>query len=685
MKATFLFCFFTAIVISLFSLSFCKVSAQTSGSVYINELLPDALGVDSGKEYIELYNNTDVTQILEGWYFLVTSQSGTNKKILIPNVAIDSKSYFVIAEDLNLYSITNGVSVGSGKLALYNDFGLIQLFNQTATLISELNYGDSTEAVAWESTGPACNTILQATASTVGIKNSVALDSCFNLPLSYPTENPLNKIEKIEFSVDGVTWVDTLNTLVNNPIKLKFSLQNNGLITSTTIKDSNNNILENPFTFNSPYSGAIKLEVVVDNQILTKESQLIKIQSPISLKLKISELYPSPESPDKEWIELYNNDSVAINLKDYYIEEKSSSGITNTRSQLKDQIINPGQYYVLYEDEFNVSLNNSGDTIYLFDLNLNKVDEFIYESVGKSQSVAKELVNNEFANLSLITSTPTPNSINLFPVAQGAIELATLSIKDALSKESGFECYIFVNINNYIDKYIFIEDTSLKLKAKTTSVILEDYLNSYVKLKAKVTVSSGVKNLLVDTNSIEVIEFFTPQYNKLDSEFSLDNVASQISLTGIVQEVYSNRIRVLYKDKLVSVYIKSNSIEFSNNKNKSVTIFGTLDFYRNAFRILEIESSFEAEPTILQISFPQKLDSAGIIKGEYKDFDSNKLIIYFGYLGLVLVFLMQVYLSRKLIIKKFKFYILRLKKSFYQLKLKSKNIVWKYRFKIKNT
>jgi hypothetical protein len=197
MKATFfiIFLFFVSICINL------KIDAQTK--IYITELLPDAIGSDSGKEFIELYSIENLST--KDWYIINTSQSGTTKKVNLPETSINKDTYFLIAEDLNIYTGAVGISIGSGKLAFYNDYGKIQLFNAQANLLAEVSYGDSKEGASWESRGLLCSELQISLENSAGFKNKGEINSCTPQPVSY-----INKLEitKIEFSLDNLNWVD---------------------------------------------------------------------------------------------------------------------------------------------------------------------------------------------------------------------------------------------------------------------------------------------------------------------------------------------------------------------------------------------------------------------------------------------------------------------------------------------
>lgn len=649
MKATFLFSIFILIPY-LFSL---HLRADTT--LIINELLPDALGTDTGKEYIEIYNPSSSAVQLVNAYFVNTSQSGSSKKIIIPDNQINPNSYFVIAEDLTTLQISNGISIGSGKLALFNDYGKLQLFNN-GILIDELSYGDSKEGVAWELDGPLCSNLLSSVFNTAGLYNSVSINSCFSLPISYPvtTINP----PRIEFSLDSVIWTDTLSSFVGKDIYFRFIPTTSQSPISESWTDKNNNPISSPHKFNAIYSDSVKLELKYDDQTVNSESMKINIQNNISNKVVITEVYPSPESGDEEWIEIFNNDSSSINLKNYVVEEKTSTGITNRKSLLPDVTIAPSEYYVIYEEDLTVSLNNSGDSIYLFDINGNQINKFSYTQVSTSQSVGRKFENGVFSEETFTLMSPTPKGENRFASTKNNIELPFYTISDINSLQGGTEFILKANIVGSVDKYVFLEDSTQRIKARLTTMLDRDLLNTFSIIKAKVVTQNGTKNIEINPSNIEVLDYIDPvpvALNLFNPEQS--DVGKLVAISAIVDQVYSNRVRVKLSNNTFSVYFNGPSNLLEIKKGIILNIIGIVDYYRGAFRIIANEYSF---PNVLSesiaisypVSFTQK--DSSLLPKQYSTDESRTYLILLGYLVISIVLITEVVRSRKIIHKSLK-------------------------------
>ncbi len=648
MKATFL------LILFFLFINFFTVNADT-GSIFISEVLPDATGTDTGKEYIEIYNNQATTINLESWYLLNYSQSGTSKKILLPNIQIKPKEYFLIAEDLSTYGNVSGISIGSSKLAFYNDFGKIQLFDSTGNINHEFVYGDSKEGSAWEFGGPLCSiNIVISTLNTPGKESSNIKSECFSLPPSYPQTSIT---AKIFFSTDNTTWVDTLSAFVNTPIYFKYELTGNLSPVSVKWFDAFNNQLTNPHSFTTKYNNVINLELGFDNEVRSFSSKNITLQNHISNKVLITEVYPNPESPDKEWLEIYNSDKVDILLANYYIEEKSSTGITNRKLKLPDVYIKAGEYYAIAEDNLSITLNNSGDEIYLLDTNGNSIDSFIYKEVDKSKSIGKLLQNGSYTNQVAETSIPTPGSENKFFDSSSSVQEATLSkVKDL---KGGTIVYLQVNINNLIDKFAFLEDATGRLKVKTTDVLSSEFVNTIANIKGKVITYNGAKTLEINSAEIEVIDYFNPNFIEVSlTDLTLDDVGRNVYLDGEIQEIYSNRIKLLTQNKIISIYTNKTFSPLTNTKGKTIKVKGSIDFYRGSFRVIEIETDFS------QVLGTQETANTPVsyIQSNYSDLnklipisnnsDYSQHLVSFGYITIVFIIVTESFRNRNQI-KKF--------------------------------
>ncbi len=120
----------------------------------------------------------------------------------------------------------------------------------------------------------------------------------------------------------------------------------------------------------------------------------------------INEFLPNPvgKDTDGEWIELFNNSQEVIALDGWRIKDTSGKIFI-----FKNQEINPGEYLVLDYKTTKISLNNNGETIFLYNQKGDLIDRA--EFVGpapEGKSLARQ--NNQF----VFTDKPTPGKTNIF-------------------------------------------------------------------------------------------------------------------------------------------------------------------------------------------------------------------------------------------------------------------------------
>lgn len=623
-------------------------------SIFINEILSDGQGTDSGKEYIEFYNTSSTLVEVQNWYLVNISNSGSTKKIILPSLQVKPNEYFVIAEDLNYLKITNGISLGTGKLSMFNDFGKLQLYNSSNLLVSEFSYGDSTEGISWESTGPYCNVEVVSVGISPGVNNSNFIEDCYKQKtLSYPVIIP--KIDQINFSLDSIKWVDTLSIFVNQNVYFQYSSNITSKVDIETWSLDSGEVISNPHTFAKDYKGKINLFLKIDDQEYRLSSRIIEVKNNISNQVTITELYPSPESPDKEWIEVFNNDTQEINLSNYFLEEKTTNGTSSYRRTLEDKVLKPKEYYVLYEDSFNLSLNNSGDSIYLLDLYGNLVDTFTYSQVNSSQSVGKKLINNLFSVETYKTTSPTPFNENKF------IELTTetpslYSVEEALKLSGGTKVYLNLEVLNSYGKNLFTRNNQAYYKLKLNGVIEDEFIGQNISATATVKTFSGIKNLEVDIESIQKLSYSNYQATLVELVTN-SNLYDLVRIEGVVVEVSSNRYKVKLKDSEVWVYLNSNVQLGEIKKGDQMIIEGTIDFYRDSLRVLETSRSLvkgnQAEALI-----PASYTQSYYFKEVDAPVDNDRnLIILFGYLCLFFLLVSELIKNRDSVtrfIKKFR-------------------------------
>ncbi len=127
----------------------------------------------------------------------------------------------------------------------------------------------------------------------------------------------------------------------------------------------------------------------------------------------ISEVYPSPQKGEEEWVELYNKCDHEVPLVAWGIDDEPESG---SRMQFLtiDHVARLGAYLVLTESGLNIALNNGGDEVHIMTPRETYQDSLFYPSIKKGLAVAR--IDDSLC----ITASPTPGGPNVCttPVAK---------------------------------------------------------------------------------------------------------------------------------------------------------------------------------------------------------------------------------------------------------------------------
>ncbi len=120
-------------------------------------------------------------------------------------------------------------------------------------------------------------------------------------------------------------------------------------------------------------------------------------------EIVLNEFLPDPvgsdsaEKPEGEWVELYNLSQETQDLTGYYLEDEAGNSIEVELCRVNSQSLNleASDFMVVYVNaggecnSHNFSLNNSGDTIYLYNSEDEIIDEVVYEGSEEDKSIAR--------------------------------------------------------------------------------------------------------------------------------------------------------------------------------------------------------------------------------------------------------------------------------------------------------
>ncbi len=147
----------------------------------------------------------------------------------------------------------------------------------------------------------------------------------------------------------------------------------------------------------------------------------------------ISEFLPNPAGKDTEgeWIKLFNNGDAAVNVSGWQIKDASGKAFIFSATAGKNTLIAGGETLALDYKTTKISLNNNGETIFLYDGVGNLVDKAGYTGTAADGKNYIRAENGKFIS----SGSPT-----------GAQEINSISSSASLNNESAD---IGAIINNY--------------------------------------------------------------------------------------------------------------------------------------------------------------------------------------------------------------------------------------------
>ncbi|NLA08110.1 MAG: lamin tail domain-containing protein [Parcubacteria group bacterium] len=322
-----------------------------SGEIIINEIMYDFLGSDDKHEWVEIKNISDKSIDLKGWYFY----DGKNHLLNEPpknggqgSLIIPAYSYAILADDavtfLTDYSNFSGIVIDT-TMSLNNTSEKIQLIDNNKNIIDEVVYqkemgGNENKGFSLERVDQFSNQFCQSNnvSGSPGKENDFNCNKEINLPTSQAS---LISEEKTEISE----------------------------------KTTDPDIIDIPDVLSSINSSAINSSIEK-----TTSTSTINQTSPIKVRILINEFIPNPSGSDaeNEWIELYNDSDIDLNLKDWFLEDASGK-----KYIFDSEKINQKDYLILSSKDTKISLNNNGETLKIFSPNKELAFQISYEGTAK--------------------------------------------------------------------------------------------------------------------------------------------------------------------------------------------------------------------------------------------------------------------------------------------------------------
>lgn len=361
------------------------------GDLIINEFMADpspVIGLPE-VEFIEIYNRSSKYIDLSSWKIGDASSDGT-----IVSGFISPGEYKILCASASLTDYPTGYAVTSFP-SLNNSGDDIVLKSNTGVIIDKLTYSDSWYNNDIKAEGGYTLERINSSDPCSDVNNWTASNAS-----NGGTPGQVNSVNSTTPDTQSPTLISA-NALVPNFLELNFSEGMDSTSIANAIYSFNPSLSIQSIFLASTYTNQALIafnENFAVNQLYTFSVNPVTdcwlnatsisgsfalADNPIAGDLIINEILYDPSTGGSDFIELYNNSSKVLNLKDYVIANYDNDTVSNAKLITGNYTLFPNEYVVLTADSMYVrntfpatilgtfiemslpSLNNDSSTIYL--------------------------------------------------------------------------------------------------------------------------------------------------------------------------------------------------------------------------------------------------------------------------------------------------------------------------------
>jgi len=392
------------------------VASPVFGAVIINEIMYDLeTGSDGGREWIEVFNNSDASVDLTGWKFF---ENNVNHGLAMfqGNVSLSPNEYAIIADNPENFLLDNQNFSGTifdSAFSLSNDGEGLAIKDNNSLTIDETAYNSTQGANGNGQSLQKDGSIWKTGTPTPGILNS------FSAPPEEPTSSssspstPEQDIPPVSTTNEKPTANagDNIIGFVNQEIKFDGSgstdPDGNELSYSWNTGDGNSlDKISLSHTYRYPGTYLVTL-TVFDGRNYSSDTITVRIEQ---AQITINEFMANPSGSDEtdEWIEVYNDSNFITNISGWQLDDSASSSKAFTFPE--NTLIAPKSYLVFSRPITKITLNNDIDSVKLLMPGGILFQEIKYEKPPQGKSSAR-------AEEGFVWSEPTPGLPNISGIA----------------------------------------------------------------------------------------------------------------------------------------------------------------------------------------------------------------------------------------------------------------------------
>jgi uncharacterized protein YdeI (BOF family) len=168
----------------------------------------------------------------------------------------------------------------------------------------------------------------------------------------------------------------------------------------------NDEIIEN-VEYEETFEGKIYEKTQGEWQFIDDTTESVSISG-----LIFSEIYPSPQSGEQEWIEFYNPFDFTISSDLLTIQRDTCDTPNIIKNSISFDIF-PKSTTVVNESDLNKKLLNAGGTLVMCDLNVQAIDTVTYPGITNGQSYSRIFENSSPTEFWLTTDQSSKGEMNL--------------------------------------------------------------------------------------------------------------------------------------------------------------------------------------------------------------------------------------------------------------------------------
>ena len=491
-----------------------------SSGLLINEIMYAPTSPEP--EWVEVYNNSGAPLNIKNWKISDESSQGTPITITASDRIINTNDYLVISKTNAIVPLhplldTSKVIYVSGLPAFNNDFDKVIIFNNASIIVDQVSYRSS-----W---GGSSKYSLERISFTRPSQDSTNWSGSTDNEFSTPTR--LNSVTPKQNDLRLKSFIfSPLLPNAGDTLKLDFVIKNIGLLpannyTLNIYKDINFDSIAQPSELiNAQTFSAIlnqndssTYRFIIANIDSSKKQYIgLVVYTPdedtlnnklvrtvyvgghaVTSGIIINEIMYAPQTPEPEWVEIFNNSSIPINIKNWKIADESSQ-TTPITITANDRIVNPNDYLVISKSNAIIPLHpliDSTKILYLSNLPTlnNDIDKVII--INNSNVVVDEVMYRSSWGGS---SRNSLERISLLKLSQDSTNwMTSLDCENSTpTRLNSFGSVVLGNRNDLIINEIMFDPLTI------SSEYVEFYNNSgkYINLNGwKATVGSSSLNL----------------------------------------------------------------------------------------------------------------------------------------------------------------------------------------------